>query len=181
MTKRMIAAFTFTTLSTVLLYAQTFVSPANPVAPLTPAQIVANEVARLTALLTLTTAQQGDATTIFTTEQTALSGIETNLQAAQTALQTAVTANNAAGITTEATMIGTLTTQQVQAQGTAEAAFYAILTTDQQTKYNDLHNVGIGGFGGFGGPGGPGNGTGHPGGGNPGGGNGGRGPGGSGQ
>ena len=30
----------------------------------------------------------------------------------------------------------------------ADAAFYAILTADQQTKYNQLHSVGLGGRGG---------------------------------
>jgi Spy/CpxP family protein refolding chaperone len=113
------------------------------------------------ALLTLTTAQQAQATTIYTTEQTALSGLNTSRQTAQTALQTAIKANDLTGIMTQATQIGSLTTQQVEDQAKAEAALYAILTTDQQTKYNQLHSVGLGGRGGpgrggFGGPG-PGN------------------------
>jgi Spy/CpxP family protein refolding chaperone len=111
----------------------------------------------------LTTAQQTEATTIFTTEQTALSALLTSMQTARTALQTAVQNNDLTGITTQATQIGSLTTQQVEAQGKAGAAFYAILTTDQQTKYGQLQSIGIGGPGGPGGFGGPDGGRGGPG------------------
>jgi Spy/CpxP family protein refolding chaperone len=118
--------------------------------PPTPAEIAANQVARLTTLLDLTGAQQITATGIFTTEQTTLATIATSLQTAQTALQTAVLKNT--GIAAAATQIGNLTGQQVLAQATADAAFYAILTTDQQTKYATLQPPGQGGPGGQGGP-----------------------------
>jgi Spy/CpxP family protein refolding chaperone len=118
--------------------------------PPTPAQIVANQVARLTKLLDLTSAQQTSASTIFTTEETALATIRTSLHTAHTALQTAIKSNDPAGISAQASAIGALTTQEVQAQGTADAEFYATLTADQQSKYETL------GHGGFGGPGGPG-------------------------
>jgi Spy/CpxP family protein refolding chaperone len=128
----------------------------------TPAQTIVNRIARLTTLLTLTTAQQTEATTIFTNEQTALSGIPTSMQTARTALQTAIEKNDVTGITTQATQIGSLTTQQLEIQAKADAAFYAILTADQQTKYNQLQGSGLGGpgggpggFGGFGPGGGP--------------------------
>jgi Spy/CpxP family protein refolding chaperone len=119
---------------------------------------VANRVARLTTLLTLTTAQQTQATTIFTTEETALTPIRTSLDTARTALNAAILKNDSAAIVTEATQIGTLTTQQVEAQAKADASFYALLTTDQQTKYTELKSAG---FGGPGGPGGPGHGGPH--------------------
>jgi Spy/CpxP family protein refolding chaperone len=150
MKKRIITVFVFTTLSASLVFGQR--SNATPAAP-TAAQTVANLVQRLTALLTLTTAQQTQATTIYTTQQTALSALRTGMQTAQTALQTAIKANDLTGILTQATQIGNLTTQQVEAQAKAEAAFYAILTADQQTKYDQLHSVGIGGRGGPGGGG----------------------------
>jgi Spy/CpxP family protein refolding chaperone len=150
---RIVTILLLTTFSASLVFGQT----SSTTAP-TTAQIVANLVQRLTALLTLTTTQQTQATTIFTTEQTALSPLNTSMQTARTALQTAIKTNDLTGIITQATQIGNLTTQQVEAQAKAEAAFYAILTTDQQTKYNQLHSVGIGGRGGlgggFGGPGG---------------------------
>jgi hypothetical protein len=74
------------------------------------------------------------------------------MQTAQTALQTAITSNS--GISAAATTIGSLTTQQVTADATADAEFYAILTTTQQTKYATLKLPGLGGFGGLGGSGG---------------------------
>jgi Spy/CpxP family protein refolding chaperone len=159
MTKRILATFAFATLSATYLCAQT--SGTTATQP-TPAQIVANRVARLTTLLTLTTTQQTQATTIFTNEQTALSGIPTSMQTARTALQTAVEKNDITGITTQATQIGSLTTQELEIQAKADAAFYAILTADQQTKYNQLQGPGLvgpgggqRGFGGFGPGGGP--------------------------
>jgi len=124
--------------------------------PPTTAQIVARQVARLTKLLDLTSAQQTQATTIFTTEQAALAPLRTSIDAVRTALQTAIKSNDTATIGTQATQIGALTGQEVLAQATGSAAFYAILTTDQQSKYDTLGPMigGPGGPGGFGGPGG---------------------------
>jgi Spy/CpxP family protein refolding chaperone len=123
--------------------------------PPTPAQIAAAMVARLTKLLDLTSAQQASATTIFTTEQTALAPLATNMKTERTALKTAILANSSADIAAAATQIGDLTTERVTAEATADAAFYAILTPDQQTKYTTL-KPGLGGAGGFRGHAGPG-------------------------
>ena len=41
-----------------------------------------------------------------------------------------------------ATQIGTLTGEEVLAQATAAGAFYAILTADQQSKYDTLGPLG---------------------------------------
>jgi len=132
----------------VLMLAVPFAFGQKSHTPPTPAQQIANRVARLTALLTLTTGQQGQATTIFTTEQMALSGLATSMKAARTALQTAVEADNTNGIAAQAGTIGALTTQEVQATATANAAFYAILLPDQQTKYKQFGGAGSrGGFG----------------------------------
>jgi len=129
----------------------------TPPSPPSTAQIVANTVARLTKLLDLTSSQQSQATTLFTTEQTALASVRSSMQTARTALKTAITSDDTATIATEAAQIGTLTGQEVQAQATASAAFYAILTADQQSKYETLGPLGgpggPGGPGGFGGPG----------------------------
>lgn len=144
MKRRFFTAFLFLTLAAPFVFAQRTHTPP------TPAQQVANKVARLTALLTLTTTQQATATTIFTTEQSALSTVSASMKTARTALKTAVEANDTAGISTQATAIGSLTTQEVQAQSTANADFYAILTPTQQTQYNKLGGPGGGGFGGGG-------------------------------
>jgi regulator of extracellular matrix RemA (YlzA/DUF370 family) len=121
----------------------------------TVAQQIAQRVAQLTTLLDLTSGQQTSAITIFTTEQTALDAIQTSEQTAHTALQSAITGNSLNGIDAAAATIGTLATQQAEAIGTGEAAFYLVLTSAQQAKYHIL--------GDHGGPGAPGGQNGPPG------------------
>jgi hypothetical protein len=145
--------------ASVLIAAAATLLPAQTTATApTVAEIVAARVARLTKLLTLTTAQATQATSLFTTEVTAEQTIDTNLATARTALTTAIEANSATGITAAATTIGNLTMQRAVADGTAEAAFYAILTTAQQTIYQELLAAGLQDCGpgsdGRGGPGG---------------------------
>ncbi len=140
MKRRFFTAFLFLTLAAPFVFAQRTHTPP------TPAQQVANKVARLTALLTLTTSQQATATMIFTTEQSALAPIAASMKTARTALKTAVEANDTGGIAIQAAAIGGLTTQEVQAQSTANADFYAILTPAQQAQYKKLGAFG-GGFG----------------------------------
>jgi len=120
--------------------------------PPDPATMVANKVARLTTLLTLTTAQASQATTIFTNAQTAITPIQTNLTTYRTALQAAVKSNSTAIIDQQSTLIGTATGQITAIQNKADAAFYALLTTAQQATLNSSR----GGIGGGRGPGGPG-------------------------
>lgn len=119
-----------------------------------PAAMVQRQVDRLTHSLSLTTAQQGQATTIFTAAQTANQTVMTDLRQAHTSLAAAIKSNDTNSIATLSTQIGTLTGQMTANTAKADAAFYAILTPDQQAKYTP----GVGGFGGgFGGrgPGGP--------------------------
>ena len=143
MQRRLFTALLLLTLSASFAFAQ------HTRTPPTPAQMVANKVAHLTALLTLTTAQQAEATTIFTTEQTSLAAIAPAMKTARAALKTAVQANELSAITTESSQIGALTGQETLAQSTANAQFYATLTAEQQTKYNKSGG-GRGGRGGFG-------------------------------
>jgi hypothetical protein len=143
-TKRFLTALLFLTLAAQCVLAQH--------TPPTPAQTVANKVARLTTLLTLNPTQVGDATMIFTTEQTALAGIPASMKTASKALQTAVLANDTGAISTAAGTIGSLTTQEITAQSIANGAFYAILNPTQQAQYSKLggpggHGGGRGGFG----------------------------------
>ncbi|MDQ2899476.1 MAG: Spy/CpxP family protein refolding chaperone [Acidobacteriota bacterium] len=154
MNKRTLHVFAAAALSAAFLCAQT---GATPPTPPTPAEMVTHRVDRLTALLTLTATQQTQATTIYSNLQAALSTVMASMTTARTALHTDVTTNNVGGIAAAATQIGTLTAQQVEAQGKADGAFYAILTPDQQTKYTQLGGHGFRGPGpgGFGGPGGP--------------------------
>lgn len=113
--------------------------------PPTPAQTAANMVARLTKLLDLTSAQQATATGIFTTEATSLASVASGMKTQQGVLQAAVLKNETAAIAAAAEQIGSLATQRVTAQATADAAFYAILTADQQSKYSTLKPLGRGG------------------------------------
>ncbi len=161
MQNRILSISLLTAVSAGFLLSQTTTN--TPPSPPTPAQMTAHQVARLTTLLSLNTEQQTQATAIFTTEQTAMSNLLPSMQAAHKALQAAVKTQDASAITALSAQIGTLTTQEVQARATAQAAFYAILSTDQQTKYDQLPpGGGFGGRGGPGGPGGPGAGGPHP-------------------
>lgn len=122
-----------------------------------PATMVANQVARLTTLLTLTTAQQAQATTIFTNALTAITPLQANEATARQALPAAVKGNATSTIDTLTSTIGSLSGQIMAIQNKADAAFYAILTSDQQTtlgQTNFLNGPGPGGFGPGPGPGG---------------------------
>jgi Spy/CpxP family protein refolding chaperone len=133
--KKTLSIFLFLTASA---FAQ---GPGTPPSP-------TNIVARLTKILDLTAAQQTQATTIFTNEQTALTPIQTEVQTARTALAAAIKTNATPTIDSTSAQLGTYSGQITDIQSKAQAAFYAILTADQQTKYDSLH-----GMGGFGGPG----------------------------
>jgi Spy/CpxP family protein refolding chaperone len=106
--------------------------------PPDPAAMVQNQVNRLTTLLGLTSAQASQALTIFTAAQTAITSLRTSLDTDRQSLQTAVQSNAAATIDQLSTSIGSVTGQITAIQSKADAAFYAILTADQQTKLNQL-------------------------------------------
>jgi hypothetical protein len=98
------------------------------------ATVVAREVSFLTSLLTLTAAQQTQATTIFTTALNSINTQQTTITTARTALATAVKANDNTAISTQSTAIGNAEGQIVALQARADAAFYALLAADQKTK-----------------------------------------------
>jgi Spy/CpxP family protein refolding chaperone len=111
-------------------------------------------VATMTTLLSLSSGQQAQATTIYANARTAAKDIQTNMRTAQTGLNAAIKKNDIGTIDTLTAQIGTLHAQSLAIQSKAEAAFYATLSADQQAKYDTLHHGGFGGPG-FGGPGGP--------------------------
>jgi Spy/CpxP family protein refolding chaperone len=155
---RILSISMLTVVSVGALFSQTTTPPARP----TPAQMTAQHVSHLTTLLSLTTEQQAQSTSIFTAEQTSMSTVFPSMQAAHKALQAAIQVQDSAAIAALASQIGNFTTQEVAARATAESAFYAILTNEQQTKYAQLQQGGPDGFGGRGGPGGPGPGAPRP-------------------
>lgn len=112
--------------------------------PPDPAQIVARRVAILTNALTLTDAQQAQATKIFTDAQEAAAKYREEMQAARTSLQDAVRKNDAAGIERYARDIGTATGDMTSVEARAQGAFYALLTPEQTAKYDKLPGRGMG-------------------------------------
>jgi Spy/CpxP family protein refolding chaperone len=136
------------------ILAASFAFAQNTHTPPDPATVAQRRVARYTTILTLTTAQQQQATNIFTNSATAGATLHTNLKTARQALSDAVKKNDTAGIDSAATTLGSLTAQFASTEGKADAAFYQILTPDQQTKL-----AALGGHGGRGMRGGPGGGA----------------------
>lgn len=126
----------------------------GPQGPRDPATHIQRHVQHLTTLLSLTPAQQQQATTIFTNAMNGAPSFHSDMKTAHQNLQTAIKNNDQNGITQAATTIGNLTSQMVASHAKAQAAFYQILTPDQQTKLNQLESehTGMGGKG-FGGPG----------------------------
>jgi Spy/CpxP family protein refolding chaperone len=119
-----------------------------PRTPPTPVQMAAHRLSRLTTLLSLSEAQQTQATTLFTTEATSLSGLRQSMRTARAALKSAIQNNDVATITAQSQAIGSLTGQEMEARAVADAGFTALLTPEQQAKYQQLER-GPGGGGGF--------------------------------
>lgn len=121
--------------------------------PPDPATMVQHQVQHLTTVLSLTPAQQQQATTIFTGAMSGASSFHSDMKTAHQSLQAAIKNNDPNAITQAANSIGNLTSQMVAAHAKAQAAFYQILTPDQQTKMTQLesehHGMGME----FGGPG----------------------------
>jgi Spy/CpxP family protein refolding chaperone len=115
---------------------------------------IANQVARLTTLLDLTTAQAAQITTLLTSEQSSSSALQTTLQTDHASLDTAIENNATATIDQLTSAVGTLNGQLLSIRSKTQAAIYALLNSTQQAKLAT-----IGGIGALeGGPGGPGRG-----------------------
>jgi Spy/CpxP family protein refolding chaperone len=123
--------------------------------PPDPATMADRHVRMLTRFLNLSDAQASQATTIFKQAASDAQSIRSSLQTAHETLRTAIKANDTGGITAAANNIGDLSGQELAIRGKADAAFYAILTPDQKTKYDQMGPGRMGpGAMGFGGPGG---------------------------
>ena len=129
------------TFATTLLFSQ---KPGNPP---DPATVVQHRVNFLTTILSLTAAQQQQATTIFTDATTTALTVRTNLKTAHQSLGNAVKSNDTSNIDQVSISIGNLTAQQVSTEAKANAAFYQILTPDQQAKFNQILGQRHGRFG----------------------------------
>ncbi len=145
--KKTLTTFLLTSaLATQLLFAQ---GPGNPP---NPANMVQRRVSFLTTLLSLTSNQQTQASTIFTNAASSATVARGSLRAARQSLADAVAKNDTAAIDQASTTIGNLTAELTSTEAKADAAFYQILTPDQQTKLNQLKSQGPGLFRGGMGP-----------------------------
>jgi len=131
---------TFSALLTTAALAATLAFAQHNGGPPNPAQRVQHRVNFLTTLLSLTTAQQQQATTIFTGAASTEASLHANMKTAHEGLGDAVKTNNSATIEQFSTTIGNLTAQMVANQAKADAAFYLILTPDQQTKFSQFES-----------------------------------------
>ena len=130
--------------------------------PPDPGKMAQHRIDFLTKQLSLTPQQQQQATSIFGEAGNNGKATRDQMRTAHDNLKTAIQKNDTAGIEQAANTIGSLNTQRILAHAKAQAAFYQILTPEQQAKMNDLQSHrGMGrrhGFGrgfGHGGPGGP--------------------------
>ncbi|MEJ1928938.1 Spy/CpxP family protein refolding chaperone [Nostoc sp. NIES-2111] len=110
----------------------------------------------LAGYLSLTDAQKAQAQTIFDNAATAAETVRGQMESARTSLQTAIKANaSAAELDRLSAAIGVLHGQATAIHAKAEAQFYALLTTEQRAKYDEMPGPGAGGPGGSGGGRGP--------------------------
>lgn len=121
--------------------------------PPSPAEMAQHRVERYTTLLSLNATQQQEATTLFTEEATSESTLRASERTAHEALETAVKADDTAAIQQAATTLGQLNGEMTSTHALADAKFYASLTADQKTKFEELE--GRHGRRGPGGPSGP--------------------------
>jgi Spy/CpxP family protein refolding chaperone len=116
-------------------------------APPDPQQMVEMRINMLAKVLSLTDAQKAAATKIFADAMTANQALREKIAAAHEALAAAVKTNNTAAIEQAARDIGTYTGQIAATDGKAEAAFYLLLTPDQQKIFDAMPHHGPGGMG----------------------------------
>jgi Spy/CpxP family protein refolding chaperone len=112
-----------------------------------PQKMTEMRVNMLTARLGLSESQKSQATAIFTQAATDGQAIRTSMQPIYQSLSDAVKKNDTAGIDQFSADLGSLTGKLTAIDRKADAALYAILTPEQQTKYSERGQGGPGGFG----------------------------------
>ena len=141
MKKSVLAFLVLMAFASAMLIAQT---TANPPSPPSAAQRAQHHLQFLTNSLSLNAQQQQQAATIFTNANTAEDAVHANMKTAQKALHDAMKANDPAAIEQASATIGNLTAQSTAIHAKAMAAFYQILSSDQQTKLEQMHQHGPG-------------------------------------
>jgi len=146
MKKYILALLVMAALTASVVFAQHMKTPPDP------ATMVQHHVDHLTKALSLTPAQQQQATTMLTSLMQGMQANHDQMKAAHESLKAAVQKNDAAGIDQAAATIGNLTAQGIAAHSKAQATFLQTLTPDQQAKFSSME-MGGEGMHGHGGPG----------------------------
>ncbi|MGC2696833.1 MAG: Spy/CpxP family protein refolding chaperone [Candidatus Angelobacter sp.] len=123
--------------------------------PPDPAEMVQHHIDHLTKALSLTPAQQQQATSLLTQVQNNFKTLQDQLRTAHESLQAAIQKNDTAAIEQISNSIGNLTAQQTITHAKAMATFYQTLTPEQQGKFTQMfseHGPRMHGHGGMGGP-----------------------------
>ncbi|HXN71844.1 MAG TPA: Spy/CpxP family protein refolding chaperone [Candidatus Acidoferrales bacterium] len=125
------------------LFAQTAENTTEaPNASTRSAKMVQHRVSYLTTVLSLTTAQQAQVTTILTNAAASHSNASTSMKTAHTNLQNAIHSNDAAAMEQAANSLGAISAQKALAHAKIEAAIYQTLTPEQQAKMTQLETQG---------------------------------------
>lgn len=123
--------------------------------PPSPAERAQHQVKALTTLLNLTSAQQQQATTIYLSAAKAEQGVRQSEKDVQESLHSAIKNNDTTTIDEISGTLAQSMAQLTSIKAKADAAFYQILSAEQQSKFSDLESQHLGGLDGPGGPGGP--------------------------
>ena len=105
-----------------------------------PVTLVQRRVNFLTTILSLTSTQQQQATTIFTNAATTAATVRNNMKTAHQSLGNAVKNDDTSSIDQISITIGNLMAQMISTEAKANAAFYQILTPDQQAKFDQIQS-----------------------------------------
>jgi Spy/CpxP family protein refolding chaperone len=120
---------------------------AQSTTPPTAEQRVERRVKFLTEQLSLSWAQQEQATTIFLAVAKVDHANRTGMKTAQETMRTAIKNNDSAAIDVAAKGISSLMAQGISTEAKAQAAFYQLLTPEQQANRAALGSPGFGGHG----------------------------------
>jgi len=116
----------------------------TPPPPPNPQTMIERRVDSLATLLGLTSDQKAKAAEIFSSAYSAGENLRTSLQSVQQSLLDAVKKNDTTAIDQLSATAGTLTGQLMAIERKADAAFYALLTPEQKTKWDAMPRPGFG-------------------------------------
>jgi Spy/CpxP family protein refolding chaperone len=105
------------------------------------ARMIQRRVAKMTALLTLTPAQQTQVTAILTNAAQSRAGDRGSMKQVRSQMRTAIQANDTATIEQASNQIGNIAAQNAAARAKTAAAIYQILTPDQKAKAQQLADL----------------------------------------